>query len=423
MFKRVPGTKDILPDQVFPWQKLEETSRNIFAVYNYKEIRPPLVEDAVLFNRSLGEATEIVQKQMFLIHSSSLEPSAGGGDVYALRPEATASIVRAYIENNLDKVSRFAKFYYLGPMFRMERPQKGRLRQFHQLGCEVIGSQDVAADIEVIALAEALLKKLSIKDYTIVVNSLGCPEDKKKLAALLREGFQDKLGNLCPDCNNRFNRNVLRILDCKNQACQEMVKELGISDKHLCQECKEHFERVKAGLDNLKIKYELSYFLVRGLDYYTRTVFEIIHGGLGGQQNALGAGGRYDNLISDLGGEACGAIGFAFGIERLLMVAPVQDEAVRQKLAYLITLGEQAKSRGLLLLQRLRDAGIPADTDFENKSVKAAMRKADDLKAKYVLILGDNELQKNTVMMKDMVLGEQKEVALDRIVESLKELI
>ncbi|MFA6216087.1 MAG: histidine--tRNA ligase [Candidatus Omnitrophota bacterium] len=423
MFKRVPGTKDILPDQVFHWQKLEETSRNIFSVYNYKEIRPPLVEDAALFNRSLGEATEIVQKQMFLIHSAPADSASAANDVYALRPEATASIVRAYIENSLDKTARFAKFYYFGPMFRMERPQKGRQRQFHQVGCEVIGSQDVAVDIEVIALADRLLKGLAIKDYTIVINSLGCPEDKKKLAALLRDGLQDKLGKLCVDCNNRFNRNVLRILDCKHQDCQDLVKELGISDKHLCQDCQAHFEKVRTGLDSLKIKYELSHFLVRGLDYYTRTVFEIIHGGLGGQQNALGAGGRYDNLVSDLGGEVTGAIGFAFGIERLLMVAPAQESEPRQKLAYLITLGEQSRAQGLLLLQRLRDAGVPTDTDFENKSLKAAMRKADDLKAKYVLIMGDNELQKNTVMFKDMELGEQKEISLDGIVEALQELI
>ena len=288
MFKRVPGTKDILPDEVAVWQRLEEISRNIFSVYNYTEMRPPLIEEASLFNRSLGESAEIVQKQMFLIKNKE--------DLYALRPEGTASIVRAYIENNLDKTSGFVKLYYTGPMFRLERPQKGRLRQFHHIGCEAIGSMEANLDIEIISLANSLLKGYSIEGYKIKINSLGCSKDKKQLTAALHNALKDKLNKLCDDCKERFKTNVLRILDCKNEACVEAVKKLDIQNTYLCPECKDHFHKVKAGLDLLKINYEVTPHLVRGLDYYTRTVFEISHAGLG-TQDAVGAGGRYDNLV------------------------------------------------------------------------------------------------------------------------------
>ena len=312
MFKRVAGTKDILPEDVSRWQKIEEVSRKVFSLYNYKEIRTPLIEEEALFNRSLGASTEIVQKQMFLIKRQK--------DVYALRPEATASIVRSYIENNLDRTPHFIKLYYIGPMFRLERPQKGRLRQFHHLGAEAIGSQDASLDAEIISLADNLLKNLSIDGYKIKINSLGCLKDKKKLAQILHQGLKTKFTKLCPDCRLRFKRNTLRILDCKNKTCQAVINELDLQDKHLCLECKDHFAKVREGLDSLKLDYETSHYLVRGLDYYTRTVFEIVHKDLG-SQDALGAGGRYDHLVADLGGPDTGAIGFAFGIERLLLVA------------------------------------------------------------------------------------------------------
>jgi len=410
MFKKTPGTKDILPDEVSSWQVIEETTCNIFSLYNYKEIRPPIIEEAALFNRSLGESAEIVQKQMFLVKKDK--------DVYALRPEGTASIVRAYLENNLDKTAGLIKVYYIGPMFRAERPQKGRLRQFHHLGCEVIGSQEPRLDVEIISLADNLLKAYTIEGYEIKINSLGCAKDKKELTEILRNGLKPKLTKLCDDCKVRFKHNVLRILDCKNERCIEVVKELDIRQDHLCPECKRHFDKVKEGLDSLNIDYKISPYLVRGLDYYTRTVFEIIHHDLGAQ-NALGAGGRYDNLVGDLGGPSLGAIGFAFGIERLLLVARRTPHAARQNLVYIITLGEEAKKEGLKLLNTLRRQGITSDTDYEDKSLKGALRRANDLGAKYVLIIGEDELKKGAVTLKDMVSGEQREVKQEDLMKDL----
>jgi len=413
MFNRVPGTKDILPEQAELWQNIEGTSRKIFSLHNYREIRPPLIEDAALFNRSLGESTEIVQKQMFVIKREE--------DLYALRPEGTASVVRAYVENNLDKTCGFVKFYYMGPMFRAERPQKGRLRQFHHIGVETIGSTEPEIDVEVIALADTLLKAYSIKGYRILVNTLGCAEDKIKLSSFLRDKLQSRLSELCPDCQARFGKNVFRILDCKNDACQKIVNGININNSHLCPDCLKHFESVKAGLDLLGVSYEVSPKLVRGLDYYTRTVFEFKHEQLGLQQDALGAGGRYDGLVRELGGPQAGAVGFAFGVERLLLASQAAvPEGSGKKLVYLITLGEAARKQGISLLARLRSAGISSDTDYSNRSIKAAMRKANDLGARYVLILGDDELKENSVMAKDMQAGTQEKISLDKIEEKLK---
>lgn len=412
MYKRIPGTKDILPEEVTLWQKIEEISRNIFSLYNYREIRPPLIENSILFNRSLGKSSEIVQKQMFLIKHNE--------DVYCFRPEGTASIVRAYIENNLDKTTGFIKLYYLGPMFRFERPQKGRLRQFHHLGCEAIGSHDPNLDVEVISLANSLLGSFSIEGYKIKINSLGCIRDKEELTANLQNQLKDKLNKLCDDCKRRFKTNILRILDCKKEVCTEVVRKLDVKDSYLCPECKTHFSKVKEGLDLLNLNYEVNPYLVRGLDYYTRTVFEIIHKDLGAQ-DAVGAGGRYDNLIKELGGPDLGAVGFAFGVERLLLVAHLLSQRITpQNLVYLITLTKEAKIQGLKLLNELRRNGITSDTDYEGKSLKGALRTANDLGAKHVLILGEDELKKKVVTLKDMVCGMQKEVRASKLIKELK---
>lgn len=411
MFKRVPGTKDILPDEVYCWQKIEDIARDIFSFYNYKEIRPPVLEEAGLFNRSLGEATEVVQKQMFLL--------SGEKDGYCLRPEGTSSIVRAYLENSLDKNPGFMKLYYIGPMFRRERPQKGRLRQFHHLGCEVLGSQEPQVDVEIVSLAHKLLAAFSIDGYEIKINSLGCLEDRKELSVVLHKGLKDKTGQLCQDCQDRFGRNILRILDCKNEACKAVVNQLGIADAHLCADCKTHFAQVRQGLDALEVPYKITPYLVRGLDYYTRTVFEISHSGLG-SQDALGAGGRYDNLIAQLGGQQTGAIGFAFGIERLLLVSKLSLELLEKNLVYSIPLGEEARKYNLKLLANLRSGGVACDTDYEGKSLKGAMRKANDLKARYVVIVGEDELKKGAVTVKDMVSGTQKELKPEEILAYVK---
>lgn len=412
MIKRVAGTRDILPDQVNLWQRIEEISRKIFSVYNFSEIRPPLVEEEILFNRSLGESAEIIQKQMFLIKN--------GSDTYALRPEGTASIVRAYLENNLDKTNAFVKLYYLGPMFRLERPQKGRFRQFHHIGCEVIGSSDPLVDVEVISLADTLLKGYGIGGYKIVVNNLGCAKDKSGLSANLRKLLKDKLGELCEDCKARYARNVLRILDCKNKGCVEVVGKLNLSDGHMCAGCLGHFTQVKQGLAALKIDFEISPTLVRGLDYYTSTVFEIKHPGLDSQQDALGAGGRYDNLVKELGGPDTGAMGFAFGLERLLLVRGEEKENPSRKPVYLISLGEAARAEGIKLLSGLRGHNISSDTDYEGKSLKGAMRKANDLGADYVLIIGDDEIRENAVTLKDMQQGTQEKIPIGEVIPRLK---
>lgn len=411
MFKRVPGTKDILPNEVISWQAIDTIARNIFSLYNYQEIRTPLIEDAGLFNRTLGESAEIVQKQMFLIHNQE--------DTYALRPEGTAAIVRSYLENNLDKTSGFLKLFYTGPMFRLERPQKGRLRQFHHIGCEVIGSPDAGLDVEVIALAEHLLKSVSIENYKIKINSLGCPKDKEKLTLALKEALQKNIKELCADCQERVKKNVLRVLDCKNEVCQKIVHELSLKSAHLCPECSANFEEVKTGLKNLDIPFQVQPYLVRGLDYYNRTVFEITHPELG-SQDAIGAGGRYNNLIQELGGPDLGGIGFAFGVERLLLAAKNIPANLNNNLVYLISLGAQAKSNGAKILNSLRLNGIPSDTDYLNKSLKGAMRAANDAHAKYVLILGDDELKKNIITLKDMSSGTQRELTLENLIKELK---
>jgi histidyl-tRNA synthetase len=411
MFKKVSGTKDILPGESNIWQEVEEISRKVFTLYNFQEIRTPLIEEAALFNRSLGESTEIVQKQMFLIQNKD--------ELYALRPEGTASIIRAYIENNLDKTKRFSKFYYTGPMFRLERPQKGRMREFHHIGCEAVGSYEPSLDIEIIALADKLLRSLSVSGYKIKINSLGCSKDKAILIENLRKELKEEISGLCEDCKNRLEHNVLRILDCKNESCKQIVRNLSNHKEFLCNDCGKHFSDVKEGLDSLGIEYEVDNNLVRGLDYYTQTVFEMTHDELG-SQDAIGAGGRYNNLVSELGGSESGAVGFAFGTERLLLVKKPIEELKAQKLVYIITLDKEALKCGIKVLNTLRENSIISDMDYENKSIKGAMRKASDLRAAIVLIIGENELKNDSVTLKIMDTGVQKEVKIRDLIGEIK---
>ena len=418
MIKRVRGTQDILPsncgqagqDSSF-WQEIEQVARRIFTLYDYQEIRTPIIEEASLFNRSLGETTDIVQKQMFQIRHDK--------DNLVLRPEATVSVVRAYLENNLDKKKKTAKFYYLGPMFRAERPQKGRLRQFHHLGIEALGSLSPQLDVEVISLSCKLLEELGIKDFRVELNSLGCAKDKQALSKLLREKIQPKASGLCEDCQKRLKRNVFRILDCKKSACKQLVSSLNLRHDYLCSECSTHLREVLTGLDAIGLKYQLSFSLVRGLDYYTRTVFEIKHNALGAQ-DALGAGGRYDNLVEELAGPKCGAIGFALGIERLLL-ARQKNSAVGglKNLVYVIRLGEEANKKSAQLLHNLRSNNICADMDYTSRSLKAQMRLANDSGARLCIIIGDDELKNKTFSLKDMKTSLQRSVPE---VDLLKEL-
>lgn len=412
MFKKVLGTKDLLPEEVRSWQAVENVCRKIFALYNYREIRTPLIEEAALYARSLGGATEIVGKQMFLIER--------GEDRYALRPEGTASIVRAYVENGLDKSEGFSKLFYIGPMFRAERPQKGRLRQFHHIGCEALGSSDPGLDAEIISLADALLKAWGVSGYEILVNSLGCLEDKQKLADTLRGSLQARRADLCPECRQRLDGNVLRILDCKNDDCREIVSGLNLETRHLCPDCAGHFRAVLSGLDSCGVKYKVCASLVRGLDYYTRTVFEITHSGLGAQ-NAIGAGGRYDNLISELGGPDKGAAGFAFGVERVMLASQAPAPGGENLQVFIVPLGAEARAESVKILAELRASGISADTDYEGKSIKGAMRAANSRGAALSFIIGEDELKTGTVVIKDMAQGAQEAVARQALIEAVKE--
>jgi len=412
MFKKVLGTKDLLPEEVRLWQSIENTGREIFALYNYCEIRTPLIEEAALYNRSLGGSTEIVGKQMFLIER--------GEDKYALRPEGTASVVRAYIENGLDKSAGFAKLFYIGPMFRAERPQKGRLRQFHHIGCEALGSSDAGLDVEIISLADKLLSGWGVGGHEILVNSLGCRQDKQKLADSLKNSLRDKREELCPECRQRLDGNVLRILDCKNEECRRITSGINGQNSHLCPDCAGHFKSVLSGLDATGVKYTVSASLVRGLDYYTRTVFEISHPGLGAQ-SAIGAGGRYDNLIAELGGPDKGAAGFAFGLERVMLVSRAQPPAAGGLEVFVVPLGAEARAESVKVLAELRGSGISADTDYEGKSIKGAMRAANSLGAVLVMIIGEDELRGGTVLMKNMSDGTQEPVSRDKILQAVKE--
>ncbi|MFC1704155.1 histidine--tRNA ligase [Candidatus Omnitrophota bacterium] len=412
------GTKDSLPSEVQAWQLIEEKARTLFKIFGYNEIRTPIFEQQALFERSLGRSTDIVQKQLISLQSA-------GKDVkeekkLALRPEGTAPIVRAYIEHNIDKKEKYVKYGYVGPMFRGERPQKGRLRQFHHIGVEVIGSNNSYVDVEVIALAYNLLMSFGINGFQIKINNLGCAKDKLKLSTILKKLLKVRKDELCELCKDRFERNVFRILDCKNKDCIAIVKELKIEEQHICDDCSNYFRSVLDGLRQLSIPFEVSPLLVRGLDYYTRTVFEITHDALG-SQDALGAGGRYDNLVKELGGPEKPAVGFALGLERILLVLGDQQDAEAYLDVYVVTLGEEAFKKGFSLLQVLRSNGIASDLDYENASLKKQMSRASKAKAPFVILLGEDEVKKDVCTLKDMASGAQEEVSAQEIIKRIQE--
>jgi len=412
MFKTPRGLKDILPEEVSFWRGLEEKAREVFSFYGYSEIQTPVMEELDLFSRSLGESSEVVQKQMFIIKRKK--------ENLVLRPEGTASVIRSYLEHGFSKKEGFVKFYYIGPMFRAERPQRGRFRQFHHIGAEAIGSSSPYLDCEIISLSGNFLKEIELKDYEIKVNSVGCKDDKDRFTSILKNKLKGKRKILCQDCQRRFNQNTLRILDCKKQNCKETVKGLNLKNEHLCSDCLLHFKKVTDLLDKLKIGYSVTPSLVRGLDYYTRTVFEITHKSLG-SQDALCAGGRYDNLIRDLGGEDIPAVGFAFGIERLLLVQRAKfNPKVQKTKVFIVALGEKAKEEGFVLLDELRKKEISSETDYQNRSLKGQLRKASNLGVRFVIIIGEDELREDRVILKDMISGRQEKIERKKITEELE---
>jgi len=413
-YKALYGTHDILPDESGLWQYLEARLREIFAVYNYGEIRVPIFEETELFARSIGQDTDIVQKEMYTFQDQ-------GKRSLTLRPEGTAGTVRAYLEHNLGEKSPLVKLYYLGSMFRQERPQKGRMREFHQFGIEAIGSADPAVDAEQIEMGVRICQELKISDFKLHVNSIGCPVCRPVHREKLLEFMKDKIGALCDDCKTRYLRNPLRMFDCKNEECIAQLEGAPVMIDYLCDECRTHYDQVKKYLAELGVDYLEDTRLVRGLDYYTKTAFEIKSSLLGSQDTLLG-GGRYDLLVEELGGKATPAIGFAAGIERFILVLQMQkkvDLEEKKLNLFIAALGDEAKAFAVKLVRDLRQKNISCETDYLQRSLKAQMREANRQKAEKVLIIGEEEMKKSKAALKDMESGEQKEIDLDRIADVL----
>jgi len=401
------GTHDILPEEIPQWHLIEQKAEDLLRRFGYRELRTPLFESTGLFTRSLGQGSEIVNKQLLKLESSK-------EDGFSLRPEATASIVRAYIENGIDRKENLTRYFYIGPMFRGERPQKGRLRQFHQIGVEVIGpaADHPFLDAEVIALNVSLLKAFGLNDFQVKLNTLGTFDNKRNIYGLLEERLQPKLKDLCGDCKTRVKRNVFRVLDCKNKSCQSVVKGIGLGYDWLDDESREYFSKVKEALDNLGIQYEEVPSLVRGLDYYTHTVFEITSPSLG-SQDAISAGGRYNHLVGQLGGPEVPAIGFALGIERTLLAIAKSPKSEAVPLStYIIALDEKSFKMAFQILSVLRQEGVSSDMSYRIASMKSQMRSANKSGARSVVIIGEAELEKKIVTLKDMETSHQEEVAV-----------
>jgi histidyl-tRNA synthetase len=399
------GFKDILPDEVRTWQWIEETARNIFHRFGFSEIKVPILEKTELFQRSIGEATDIVEKEMYTFVDRN-------GASITMRPEGTASVLRAYIEHALHLQSAGQRLYTIGPMFRHERPQKGRLRQFHQLSVEALGSGQPSLDVEVMAMAVMLLQELGLH-VSLEMNSLGCSQCRPSFNEALLAFLAGRTGRLCQDCERRRQTNPLRVLDCKNQGCQEQYKEAPSILEHLCESCAQHFQAVSSGLADLQISYTINPRMVRGLDYYTRTTFELITESLGAQ-SAVGAGGRYDGLLGQLGGPDLPGIGFAMGMERLvLLLRQIGGASDGRSLdLFLIALGDAASTRGVRMAYGLRAAGLQVLMDVDGRSLKSQMKQANKANARFALIIGESELAKGEGLLKNMATGEQTTVPL-----------
>ncbi len=409
----IKGMNDILPGEVETWQFLEKTAREVFRTYGFSEIRVPVVEKTELFCRSIGETTDIVEKEMYSFEDRS-------GNSISLRPEGTAPVMRALVQHKLYNLDSINKLYYSGPMFRYERPQKGRYRQFHQLGAEVVGVDDPKVDAQVLAMLDQFFQEAGIADVELQINSLGCPECRPAYRDLLVAYLEVRLESLCDDCKRRYRTNPLRALDCKSTGCKAATAEAPSVLAHLCCGCDTHFGKVRGYLDGMNIPYAVNDRMVRGLDYYTKTTFEMVTTRLG-SQNAVAAGGRYDGLVKQIGGPALSGIGFAMGLERLALLKG--DEAVvrdRPEI-FLAGLGEAASDRSFLLMQELQRQGLRAEMDFEGRSLKSQMRRADKLGARYVLILGEDELSRGGAELRDMDAATQEDVQLDQLLSVMIE--
>jgi len=409
----IRGMNDILPDAVHWWQMVEKTAREVLDLYGYREIRTPVVEKLELFARSIGESTDIVEKEMYAFADRK-------GQWLALRPEATASVVRAFIEHNLQADPLARKFYTIGPMFRHERPQKGRYRQFHQIDAEVFGIDDPLLDAEVMIMLCDFFQRLGLDGVGLHINSLGCPKCRPLFRDDLKKFLHQRASQLCPDCDRRRHVNPLRVFDCKVDRCREALAGAPELVRYLCDECARHFEKVQAYLTGLDVAFTVDPRMVRGLDYYMRTTFEVVTDRLGAQ-NAVGGGGRYDGLMRDLGGPDLPGIGFAIGMERLiLLLQQGQHLAAGSPDVFMAVLGEKPVLEAFRAVQALRGAGVAVEMAYGGGSLKSQMRRADKLAAAHVVILGEEELAKGVAVVRNMKEKSQAEVPLSDLVEFFK---
>lgn len=399
------GTQDILPDNIYKWNHVESVIKELCALYGYSEIRTPMFEDTKLFLRGIGDTTDVVAKEMYTFEDR-------GGRSITLRPENTAAVVRSYLEHKLYGDQQVHKLFYIGSMFRYDRPQAGRYREFHQFGVEVLGASSPAADAEVINLAYTLFKTLGLKELELHINSIGDYKCRPIYRQKLIEFFEEKEDQLCDDCQARLHKNPLRILDCKEDSCRRASAGAPTITDYLCDECEKKFEAVKRYLAALEIPYLVDSRLVRGLDYYTNTAFEIQYPPLGAQ-SAICGGGRYDGLVEDVGGPSTPGIGFAVGLERLLLALEMQKlipEPANRKKVYIVTLGEDAVVEGIKIQQHLRDKGVIAEIDLQDRSIKGQMKQAGKNNAEYTVIIGANEMEKKEAAVKNMENGKQQDI-------------
>lgn len=415
---RPRGTNDVLPGEVEKWQWLENEIRRLCREYGYHEIRTPIFEHTILFHRGVGEDTDVVEKEMYTFYDR-------GETSLTLRPEGTAATVRAYIENGLFNQPQPVKLYYIGPMFRYDRPQAGRYRQFHQFGVEVIGTRDPCLDVELLAMASDFCYRLGLRGVDLQINSVGCPLCRPLYREELRRFLADRKEGLCDNCRRRVERNPLRVLDCKEKACQEKIENAPVPLAFLCSACAEHFAAVEEGLKALGVAYSVNPRLVRGLDYYTLTAFELVFAGIGAQ-NSIGGGGRYDGLVEECGGPAVAGAGFAFGLERLLLA--LKEAGVTLPLdgglrVFVVALDRQARVEALRILQKLRAQGLPADMDYLGRSLKAQMKIAGKSGAPFALLVGGEELVRGNVVVRDMRESSQVEVPIDEVAGYLQEML
>lgn len=416
MIQLIRGFKDILPGEIELWQHIEKTAVSLFEDFGFKEIRVPIMERTELFARSIGAETDIVEKEMYTFPDRK-------GDLITMRPEATASIVRSYIQHKLYAKDPVQKFYTIGPMFRRERPQKGRYRQFYQINAEVFGIASPLIDVQLIMMLMTLLSRLSVKNALPHINSLGCPDCRPVFKKMLSNFLTDKAADLCPDCIRRSKKNPLRVLDCKVPSCREALNDAPSIIDSLCPECSSDFIMVKKSLEKLKIPFEIDKRLVRGLDYYTRTTFEIQTGALGAQ-NAVAGGGRYDGLVKALGGPNQPATGFAIGFDRLAEIVGLEAKAyAKAPDVFLAALGEQSISKAFEWACSLGLEGIRVDMDFSGRSLKSQMKRADKLGAGYVLIVGEKELEEKKVLLRNMTTQEQVVVRMEDVPGQIKTCI